>query len=151
MQALITLRKQLGLSQKKFADLIGCSIGQIAMAETNMRQLSASSNSAFSIMKTTAEKSTAVKLKKAVPAQNNAISNLLKKTVKSTTIKLSRQQFKEEEIKSKITAAENLLAFTALALQQKELAELTQMQLTDLQRQAGEKLIRYQLEHINYQ
>ena len=151
MQTLKTLRKELGLSQKDFANLIGCNTGQLAMAETNMRRLSADSYSAFSTIKTNAEKSTGVKLKKAVPTQNNAISNLLKKAVKSNTIKLSRQQFKEEAFKSKITAAENLLAFTALALQQKELAELTKMQLTVLKRQAGEKLSRCQLALLNCQ
>ena len=145
MQALKTLRKQIGLSQKDFANLIGCSTGQLAMAETNMRRLSAESYSALLMLQTNAEKSTAVKAKKAVSTPNKAISNMLNKAVKSTKIKLSREQIKEEAFKNKITAAENLLAFTALALQQKGLAELTKMQLTVLHRQAGEKLSRSQL------
>ena len=151
MQVLKTLRKQIGLSQKDFAPLIGCSTGQLAMAESNMRRLSSESYPALLMIQTNAEKSTAIKAKKAASAPNKAISNMLNKVIKSTKIKLGLQQFKEEAFKSKITAAENLVAFTALALQQKELAELTQMQLTVLHRQAGEKLSRCQLALLNCQ
>jgi transcriptional regulator with XRE-family HTH domain len=151
MQSVKTLRKELGLSQKDFASLIGCNTGQLAMAEANMRRLPANSHSALTILQTKAEKSPAAKAKKAAPIQNKAISTMLEKAVKSTKIKLGRQQLKGEALENKITAAENMIAFADLALQQKEQPELTQMQLTVLQRQAGEKLIRYQLEHINCQ
>ena len=129
MQALKTLRKQIGLSQKDFANLIGCSTGQLAMAETNMRRLSAESYSALLMIQTNAEKSTAVKAKKAVSTTNIAISNMLNKVIKSTKIKLGRQQIKEEAFKNKITAAENLQAFAAFALQQKSLLNLPKCSL----------------------
>ena len=149
MQSLKLLRKELGLSQKDFANLIGCNTGQLAMAETNMRRLSAESYQALLMIQTNAQKSSAAKAKKSVSTPNIAISNMLNKVIKSTKIKLGRQQIKEEAFKNKITAAENLLAFTALALQQKGLAELTKMQLTVLHRQAGEKLSRSQLALLN--
>ena len=75
------------------------------MAETNMRRLSAKNYQALLMIQTNAEKSTAVKAKKAVSTPNIAISNMLNKVIKSTKIKLGRQQIKEEAFKNKITAA----------------------------------------------
>ena len=151
MQSLKILRNQLGLSHADFANLIGCSAAQLAMAESNGRQLSPENYSAFSILQTHTETSVNASNKKAAPIQNITISNLLDKAVKNNKIKLSRQQLKQEDLNNKKTAAENLLAYTATALQVNGQPELTQMHLTVLQRQAGEKINRYHQDIINCQ
>lgn len=149
MQALKELRKQLGLSHVDFANLIGCKAAQLAMAESKGRQLSAKNYLELSILQTHTEKIVEAKNKQAAPIQNITISNMLEKSIKTTKIKLVRQQIKQEDLKSKKTAAENLLAYTAIALQVNDLAELTQMHLTVLQRQASEKINRYHQNILN--
>ncbi len=150
MEQLKNLRQQLGVSQKDFAALMGCSTGQLAMAEAGLRKLPPAAHTNMLLQPAPTKASAA---KSVAPAQSTHKAALaaLKKMGRAANTKLVGQQLLAESLEKAITAADSMQAFAALYQQQKILPELTRMQLEVLRRKAGEKKARYQLRLLKCQ
>jgi len=150
MKYLKIFRQQLGVSQKDFAALMGCSPGQLAMAESGLRKLPLSAHASILLEHTPATTSAAISAAPP-PSTNEAALPALKKMQRAANYKLVRQQLLAENLDKKIAAANNMLAFAAVYQQQKALPDLISMQLEVLRRKAGQKKARYELRLLKCQ
>lgn len=143
-------RKKLGFSQQEFADLIGCKKGHYAMAESGKRILPAINQNVLTILENIDPVHNET-MAKSLTASNKTSIAILNKTIKQQQLKLGKLLLLTENIENKMQIAKTMITVTQALLTVKNQDETTRMQQQVMQRQAAEKLVRYQQQWISYQ
>lgn len=143
-------RKKLGFSQQEFADLIGCNKGHFAMAESGKRMLPAINQEVVTILENIEPLKT-TSLAKSLPVPNKTTITILNRTIKQQQLKLGKILLLKENIENKMQIANTMITVTQALATVKNQEETTRLQQQVMQRQAAEKLVRYQQQWISYQ
>jgi DNA-binding transcriptional regulator YiaG len=145
MEQLKNLRKQLGLSQADFADLLGCKEATFAMAESGLRHLPAASLQVASLLLATPQHKVQLQVQTKVKDWFTDLElKWLSKAIFIRKIKLQKVELQIEALDIKIQQASNLMQFAAnLQSSGQPLNELTALKLEVLRRKALEKHSHY--------
>ena len=143
-------RKKLGFSQQEFADLIGCKKGHYAMAESGKRILPAINQNVLTILENIDPVHNETMAKSLTDSNKTSIA-ILNKTIKQQQLKLGKLLLLTENIENKMQIAKTMITVTQALLTVKNQDETTRMQQQVMQRQAAEKLVRYQQQWIGCQ
>jgi transcriptional regulator with XRE-family HTH domain len=144
------LRKKLGFSQQEFADLNGFKKGHLAMSESGKRTLPTINQKVLAVLENTDPLNTTT-LAKSLPSLKKTTIAILNKTIKQHQVKLGKLQLLAENIENKIQTANTMITVTQALASVKNQDETTRLQQQVMQRQAAEKLVRYQQQWVGYQ
>ncbi|MEO7313383.1 MAG: helix-turn-helix transcriptional regulator [Chitinophagaceae bacterium] len=144
MNYLKETRLQWGISQNDFADLLGCTRSQLAMAETGQRELPFASDRMIRRMEST--KSSQFQPYAPVKLQaDESCLKVLDRDITDRRLKLYRLERSAEQLYVKVQQGLHLIEMAASILQTEPvLDELARLRLELLERQAKQKLTQWQ-------
>jgi transcriptional regulator with XRE-family HTH domain len=144
MHHLKETRLQWGISQSDFADLLGCTRSQLAMAETGKRHLNTAASLMIHRMEST-KPNAYYPYPAAAAATDERHLKALEHDFQGRYIKLYRLERLAEKLAAKMQQCLNLAAMAAALMQTEPvLAGIPRMRLQVLERQAKSNLSRWQ-------